>query len=181
MRSQDYWHDVDSRFPDDWPAMARQALALSPSRVEDYVAALAGGGPLRPQVGMAGNSWLGRIGRREALFCRCQRLDPFCAVALYADSRRTSRRSRPALVAQEPQPPAELAIRIVLPEADSYVSGMTTLKAEIVPQDAGVARRARSCSSPTASWCATCWTRRAPSARGTPAPKSRTSFGSSPT
>ena len=46
---QDYWHDVDSRFPDDWPAMARQALALSPSRVEDYVAALAGGGPLRPQ------------------------------------------------------------------------------------------------------------------------------------
>ncbi len=47
--TQDFWHDVDSRFPDDWPAMARQALALSPSRVEDYVAALAGGGPLRPR------------------------------------------------------------------------------------------------------------------------------------
>lgn len=47
--AQDYWHDVDSRFPDDWPAMTRQALALSSSRVEDYVAALAGGGPLRPQ------------------------------------------------------------------------------------------------------------------------------------
>ena len=47
--AQDYWHDVDSRFPDDWPAMTRQALALSPSRVEDYVAALAGGGPLRPK------------------------------------------------------------------------------------------------------------------------------------
>jgi hypothetical protein len=46
---QDYWHDVESRFPDDWPAMTRQALALSSSRVEDYVAALAGGGPLRPQ------------------------------------------------------------------------------------------------------------------------------------
>jgi hypothetical protein len=46
--TQDFWHDVDSRFPDDWPAMARQALALSPSRVEDYVAALAGDGPLRP-------------------------------------------------------------------------------------------------------------------------------------
>jgi hypothetical protein len=45
----DFWHDVESRFPDDWPAMARQALALSPSRVEDYVAALAGAGPLRPQ------------------------------------------------------------------------------------------------------------------------------------
>ena len=45
----DYWHDVDSRFPDDWPAMARQALALSASRVEDYVAALAGDGPLRPR------------------------------------------------------------------------------------------------------------------------------------
>ncbi len=47
--AQDYWHDVAARFPDDWPAMARQALALSPSRVEDYVAALAGNGPLRPQ------------------------------------------------------------------------------------------------------------------------------------
>ena len=47
--AQDYWHDVESRFPDDWPALTRQALALSPSRVEDYVAALAGAGPLRPQ------------------------------------------------------------------------------------------------------------------------------------
>ena len=47
--TQDFWHDVDSRFPDDWPAMTRQALALSPSRVEDYVAALAGDGPLRPR------------------------------------------------------------------------------------------------------------------------------------
>ena len=47
--AQDYWHDVDSRFPDDWPALSRQALALSSTRVEDYVAALAGGGPLRPQ------------------------------------------------------------------------------------------------------------------------------------
>jgi hypothetical protein len=45
--TQDYWHDVEARFPDDLPAMARQALALSPSRVEDYVAALAGDGPLR--------------------------------------------------------------------------------------------------------------------------------------
>jgi hypothetical protein len=47
--AQDYWHDVDSRFPDDWPALTRQALALSTARVEDYVAALAGGGALRPQ------------------------------------------------------------------------------------------------------------------------------------
>jgi hypothetical protein len=47
--TQDFWHDVESRFPDDWPAMTRQALALSPSRVEDYVAALAGDGPLRPR------------------------------------------------------------------------------------------------------------------------------------
>lgn len=47
--TQDYWHDVTARFQDDWPAMARQALALSSLRVEDYVAALAGGGPLRPR------------------------------------------------------------------------------------------------------------------------------------
>jgi hypothetical protein len=45
--TQDFWHDVQSRFPDDLPAMSRQALALSSSRVEDYVAALAGDGPLR--------------------------------------------------------------------------------------------------------------------------------------
>lgn len=47
--TQDYWHDVSARFSDDWPAMMRQALALSPSRVEDYVAALVGDGPLRPK------------------------------------------------------------------------------------------------------------------------------------
>jgi hypothetical protein len=47
--TQDYWHEVESRFPDDWTAMVRQPLAISPSRVEDYVAALAGDGPLRPR------------------------------------------------------------------------------------------------------------------------------------
>jgi hypothetical protein len=47
--TQDYWHDVTARFPDDWPAMTRAALELSPRRVEDYVAALAGDGPLRPK------------------------------------------------------------------------------------------------------------------------------------
>jgi hypothetical protein len=47
--TQDFWHDVEARFPDDLPAMTRQALALSSSRVEDYVAALAGDGPLRPK------------------------------------------------------------------------------------------------------------------------------------
>jgi len=40
-----------------------------------------------------------------------------------------------ALTAQEPaQPPAELAIRMVLPETDSYVSGMTKLRAEVLPK-----------------------------------------------
>src|SRR5215212_5226281 len=38
-----------------------------------------------------------------------------------------------ALSAQEPPRPADLAIRLVLPEADSYVSGMTKLKAEVLP------------------------------------------------
>ena len=33
-----------------------------------------------------------------------------------------------------PTPPAELAIRIVAPEPDTYVSGMTTLKAEVLPK-----------------------------------------------
>ena len=47
--TEDYWHDVSARFPDDWPAMTRQPLALSAARVEDYVAALAGDGPLRPR------------------------------------------------------------------------------------------------------------------------------------
>ena len=39
-----------------------------------------------------------------------------------------------ALSAQEPQPAAELTIRMVSPEPDSYVSGLTTLKAEILPK-----------------------------------------------
>ena len=47
--TQDYWHKVAARTSDDWPAMTRAALALSPERVEDYVAALAGDGPLRPR------------------------------------------------------------------------------------------------------------------------------------
>ncbi|MEW6322441.1 MAG: hypothetical protein AB1635_15300 [Acidobacteriota bacterium] len=40
--AQDYWHQVEARFADDWPAMVRQAGALDGARVEDYVAALAG-------------------------------------------------------------------------------------------------------------------------------------------
>jgi Ca-activated chloride channel family protein len=40
-----------------------------------------------------------------------------------------------ALSAQEvQQPPAELTIRIIVPEADAYVSGLTKLKAEILPK-----------------------------------------------
>jgi hypothetical protein len=44
---QDYWHDVRARFADDWPRLTRHAAALPATRVQDYVAALAGGGPLR--------------------------------------------------------------------------------------------------------------------------------------
>ena len=36
--------------------------------------------------------------------------------------------------AQEPQPQPELAIRIIAPEADTYISGVTTLKAEVLPK-----------------------------------------------
>lgn len=45
----DYWHDVQVRFADDWPRISHQAMALDASRVEDYVAALTGNGPLRSQ------------------------------------------------------------------------------------------------------------------------------------
>lgn len=44
---EDYWHDVRARFSDDWPRLTQQAAALSGLRIQDYVAALAGGGPLR--------------------------------------------------------------------------------------------------------------------------------------
>jgi hypothetical protein len=47
--TQDYWHEVEARFPDDWPALVRGALALPEARVEDYIAALGSGGPLRPR------------------------------------------------------------------------------------------------------------------------------------
>ncbi len=39
-----------------------------------------------------------------------------------------------SLAGQEQQPQPELDIRIVLPEADTYVSGITTLKAEVLPR-----------------------------------------------
>ena len=39
-----------------------------------------------------------------------------------------------SLVAQEKPAQPELAIRIVLPETDTYVSGITTLKAEVLPK-----------------------------------------------
>jgi hypothetical protein len=45
----DYWHETQARFSDDWPRMVGQAAALEPARVEDYVAALTGAGPLRAQ------------------------------------------------------------------------------------------------------------------------------------
>jgi hypothetical protein len=46
---QDYWHDVQARFADDWPQLTRQAARLSSARIQDYVAALTGNGPLRAQ------------------------------------------------------------------------------------------------------------------------------------
>jgi hypothetical protein len=46
---EDYWHDVRARFADDWPRLTRQAASLSSTRIEDYVAALTGSGPLRTQ------------------------------------------------------------------------------------------------------------------------------------
>jgi hypothetical protein len=45
----DYFHDVQIRFADDWWRMTRQARAISATRIEDYVAALAGTGALRTQ------------------------------------------------------------------------------------------------------------------------------------
>jgi hypothetical protein len=47
--TQDYWHEVEARFSDDWPALVRAASSLALTRVEDYVAALGSGGPLRPR------------------------------------------------------------------------------------------------------------------------------------
>lgn len=46
---QDFGHDVDARFADDWPAMVRAARDLPSTRIEDYVAALTGTGHLRDQ------------------------------------------------------------------------------------------------------------------------------------
>ena len=46
---EDYWHDVRARFADDWPRLTRHAAAVPASRIGDYVAALAGAGPLRAQ------------------------------------------------------------------------------------------------------------------------------------
>jgi hypothetical protein len=45
----DYFHDVQIRFADDWWRMTRQAKAIGATRIEDYVAALAGTGALQAQ------------------------------------------------------------------------------------------------------------------------------------
>lgn len=45
----DYWHDVQVRFTDDWWRMRHQAESLSATRIEDYVAALTGTRVLRTQ------------------------------------------------------------------------------------------------------------------------------------
>ncbi|MGE3886475.1 MAG: hypothetical protein AB7H81_08585 [Vicinamibacterales bacterium] len=47
--TQDFWHEVEARFSDDWPAMVRGAAGLPATRIEDFVAALASAGPLRPR------------------------------------------------------------------------------------------------------------------------------------
>lgn len=47
--TQDYWHEVEARFADDWPAMVRGAAGIDSRRIEDYVAALGAQGPLRPR------------------------------------------------------------------------------------------------------------------------------------
>jgi hypothetical protein len=46
---EDYWHEVRARFADDWPRLTWHAAAIADVRIHDYVAALAGGGPLRAQ------------------------------------------------------------------------------------------------------------------------------------
>jgi hypothetical protein len=46
---EDYWHDVQARFADDWLQLTRQAALVPSSRIHDYVAALTGSGPLRTQ------------------------------------------------------------------------------------------------------------------------------------
>jgi hypothetical protein len=47
--TQDYWHEVEARFADDWPALTHGATSLPASKIEDYIAALGSGGPLRPR------------------------------------------------------------------------------------------------------------------------------------
>ena len=87
-----------------------------------------------------------------------------------------------ALSAQEPQqPPAELAIRVIVPEPDSYVSGITKLKAEILPKMLAT-RVGQILFFATASRSATCSIRSRRNANGTPAPKcARTCSASSAT
>ena len=49
LRWRTIWHEVRVRFADDWPQLTRQAARLASARIEDYVAALTGNGPLRAQ------------------------------------------------------------------------------------------------------------------------------------
>ena len=46
--TQDYWHEVEARFADDWPALTHGATSLPASKIEDYIAAPRSGGPRGP-------------------------------------------------------------------------------------------------------------------------------------
>jgi hypothetical protein len=50
---QDVLDDAQPAYFDDWPAFSRAARALPDHRIDDYIAALAAGGPLQPASGTA--------------------------------------------------------------------------------------------------------------------------------
>jgi hypothetical protein len=48
MAAQDFIDEAPTMYSDDWLSLVAQARSVARERVEDYVAALTAGGPLRP-------------------------------------------------------------------------------------------------------------------------------------
>ncbi|MEZ5285616.1 MAG: VWA domain-containing protein [Vicinamibacterales bacterium] len=122
--TQAYWHDVEARFADDWPAMIRGVAALSESRVEDYVSALASGGPCGPgdarpdppATGAAEAAGESRIAPSERSM-QARLVAGLVGMAVWTPG------------AQAP----DLSLRIVSPGPDTYLSGPVLLKALVEP------------------------------------------------
>ena len=120
----DYWHDVQARFGDDWWRMTRQARDLGSARVEDYVAALTWQRPTAHTMKIAATAFVIAM-----LF---DPVSPGVGKAPFSQAGAEPPTGERAQAVQS-NPVDDIAIRIVSPEPDTYIVGSVRLSAVIEP------------------------------------------------